>query len=184
VTERPETATLGPRLVERLYRSRDEPLGAVLVVGRRRVVPVATAVLIALAFPAVSVAGRGSAGMKCEASACKVYVESSLGPGGQQRGSMRQKPVALSKKTARKLARSGKDRKILTQLFMDPGYGAIRGFRPSAGAELAPPTALGAVLDLGSGPTVLLAVLIATAAGLAVHSGARSWRQRRARLPV
>lgn len=150
-------------------------------VGLRRVLPVATTVLIALAVPAVAVAGSGGGGQKCNASACKVYVEPGVVQGGQEtRSNTAQKPVRVSKKAAQTLAAAGKDRKVVTQLLTNPGYGAFRGFKSSAG-QITAPTALGAVFDLGSGPTALLAILIATAFGLAVHGGVRRWRQRRLR---
>jgi hypothetical protein len=147
---------------------------------------VATAAFfIALALPAGAFAGKGH---KCNASACKVYVEqggsphpgagskrpqqSSTGPATNGGGSQTRAPG----KSARALAHAGPERSALKNLLGDAGLG-------KAGADsgsIASPSALGAAFDVGSGPTVLLAILLATMIALAGHSGLRSWRRRRA----
>ena len=171
--------TASPESIEQLYRSRyASSRDGGMPLGPRRIVPVASAIIIALAVAPPAFAGRGGEGQKCSASACKVYVEPDVVSGGQQTGT-KKVPVPVSKKAAATLAGSGTDKKILTQLLTNPNTGASRGFKSSA-AQATAPTALGAVFDLGAGPTALLAILIATALGLVIHGGVRNWRQRRA----
>ncbi len=145
------------------------------------------AFFIALALPAGAFASKGH---KCKASACLVYVEQggSPHPGGsgpkppQQSssgpatsGGKHQTPAPTPGKSARALAQAGTERSALKNLLGDAGLG-----NPGSGtASVASPSALGAAFDLGSGPTVLLAILLATMLALAGHTGLRSWRRRR-----
>jgi hypothetical protein len=156
-------------------------------VGLRRTVGVGTvALVVALAAPVGALAGSGG---KCNASACKVYVEQGVpNAGGQQQPQQQQpqgkstgttktsgKKTKASQKVSRVLANAGKDRLALSRLLRDSGRGVLE---PSTGTIVAP-SALGAAFDLGAGPAVLIAILIATAAGLAIQGGARNWRRRR-----
>jgi hypothetical protein len=149
-------------------------------VGRRHVVGAAAAVFfLALALPAAALA-NGSG--KCNASACKVYVEPSVPSAGRQPqppgptgpnpngGNDSQGPSKLS----RVLAHAGKDKGPLSQLLTGSGPNTLQN-----GGGGGAPGVLGAALDLGSGPTALLAILLASALALAVHSGVRGWRRRR-----
>jgi len=77
---------------------------------------------------------------------------------------------------ARVLAAVGKDKSTLSRLLKDSGQTGLA----AAPASVASPSALSAIFDLGSGPNVLLAFLIATVLGLTIYSGVRSWRSRRA----
>jgi hypothetical protein len=121
-----------------------------------------------------------------------VYVDGGLpgagghathGPQGQQNptggssaggsGTQTQKPDNVS----RVLAKAGSDQGALKNLVAaDAGLGKV-GSEPGDNGS---PSALGAAFDLGSGPTILLAILLATVVALGAHSGLRSWRRRRA----
>ena len=137
---------------------------------------------IALGIPATALAGSGG---KCNASACKVYVEPN-GPsaGKQQQQPQQQQPTSGStkgkgkthvpKNLARALSQAGKDRRPLKNLLADGGLGSMKD-----GANAGSPTMLGAAFDLGAGPLVLLAILLATACGLAARGSVRSWLHRR-----
>jgi hypothetical protein len=149
----------------------------------RHVIRAAVAVFfVALAFPTAALAGSGS---KCNASACKVYVEPN-GPsaGKQQQPQQQQQPTGGSTKGTRKahvpknlaraLSRVGRNREPLKRLVSDGGLGSLKG-----GANAASPSMLGAAFDLGAGPLVLLFILVATALGLAARGSVRSWLHRR-----
>jgi hypothetical protein len=143
--------------------------------GLRRAVPAATIVLLlALAVPAAAIAGSGA---KCSASACKVYYEQPGPNAGEQQhptGSNNGRPQSqISKNLSRVLSQAGKDRGALHRLLADANLGGMQG-GPSSG-----PSALGAAFDLGTGPTILLAILVATALGLAARGSVRGWRERR-----
>src|SRR5205823_1714132 len=73
------------------------------------------------------------------------------------------------------LSQAGPDRGPLGRLLQASPRGVARG---STGT-VAAPSALGAAFDLGSGPTVLLAILLATAVALAAYGGLRGWHRRR-----
>jgi hypothetical protein len=146
----------------------------------RHVIRTAAAVaLIALAVPAAAVASGGG---NCNASACKVYHEPD-GPsaGGQQQppqpttgpntaggGTDTQAPKGLS----RVLAQAGADKAPLSRLLNDSGGSLQAG---SVGS----PSLFGAILDTGAGPLALLAILLATALGLAARGPARDWLRAR-----
>jgi hypothetical protein len=137
---------------------------------------------VALGIPATALAGGGG---KCNASACKVYVEPN-GPsaGKQQQQPQQQQPTSGStkgkgkthvpKNLARALSQAGKDRRPLQNLLTGGDLGSMKG-----GANAGSPTMLGAAFDLGAGPLVLLAILLATACGLAARGSVRSWLHRR-----
>ena len=139
---------------------------------------------IALALPAGALAGGGG---KCNASACKVYTEGpgSAGGGGQQNHPSGQstgpvKPVHISAKSSHVLSHAGKDKRVLHRILSLPDYGApARRLYKANLTSVVAPSALGAAVDLGAGPTVLLSILLATAVALAAHGGFRSWRRRR-----
>jgi hypothetical protein len=79
------------------------------------------------------------------------------------------------KNLSRVLSQAGKDRGPLSKLLNDD-VGSLR----QGPATVASPSALGAAFDLGTGPAILLAVLLATAVvGLAARGGLRSRLQRR-----
>jgi hypothetical protein len=151
------------------------------------VLPVAAVVGVALVAPTLATAGNGG---KCTASACKVYVEPSTNSTGHHRhhhqaqhqatgpsttGEQASKKPAPTK-VARVLAAVGKDRGTLSRLLRDSGSPGVA----AAPTAVATPSALGSVFDLGSGPNLLLAVLVASALGFGIYGGVRSWRGRRA----
>jgi hypothetical protein len=146
----------------------------------------AAVVILALTAPAVATAG-GQA--KCRASACLVYHEQSAPTAGKKHPQRHQRAVVVvpttgkgpkhahaPNKVARVLSAVGSDRGTLSRLLNDSGTGTV----PAGAGTVAAPTALGAAADLGSGPTALLAVLVASALGLGIYAGVRSWRHRRA----
>ncbi len=150
--------------------------------GSRHVIRAGVVVLfVALAIPATALAGNGG---KCNASACKVYVEPNGPSAGKQQQPQQQQPTSGSTKgkgkthvpkhLARALSRAGRDRGPLKNLLTDAGLGSMKG-----GANAGSPTMLGAAFDLGAGPLVLLAILLATAGGLAARGSVRSWLHRR-----
>lgn len=147
--------------------------------GLKRVLPAAAVVLLALTSPATAFA-KGTGG--CTASACRVYTEPPGSPGGSKgdTGNKASQPLPIPSKTSRLLAKAGKDKKVLSNLLTNPGYGATRGLSKSVVVgTIASPSALGAAFDLGAGPIALLAILLASALGLSVHQGLRSRRRRR-----
>ena len=128
---------------------------------------------VALLIPAAATAGSGD---KCNASACKVYVEQP-GPSAG-RGQTTQQPgtkivIPHQAKLSRVLARVGNNRGPLKNLLAGSNVG------PLSGGNVRSPSMLGAAFDLGAGPLVLLAILLTTAVGLAARGSVRSWRQRR-----
>jgi hypothetical protein len=86
-------------------------------------------------------------------------------------------PVHISARTARALKNAGKDEKPLSALVR--GYGATRLLQSHSTGAPTQPTAIGSAFDLGSGPTLLLIVLVGTAVVLLATSGFRVVRQRR-----
>jgi hypothetical protein len=162
--------------------------------GLRHAARVAAAVFfVALALPAAALAGGGGNSGKCNASACKVYHEQDLpNAGGQQQPPQQpQQPSSGGSKTGgsktgggghthvppkvtRVLQHAGPDKGPLAHLLTDTGPSGLK----TAGS-VAAPSALGAAFDLGAGPTVLLAILVATAVGLAATGSLRNWRRRR-----
>lgn len=146
----------------------------------KHVAAVATvAFFIALALPAVALA---SGGKKCNASACKVYIEPDVptAAGGHTAQSPHptststNQPQSTPTNLSRVLAHAGPDKDALSRLLRDSGIGTLQ----SPTVAVVAPSALGAAFDLGTGPTVLLALLLATAVGLAVLNGLRGWRGR------
>jgi hypothetical protein len=149
----------------------------------------AAAFFIALALPAGALAGKGH---KCNASACKVYVEPGIpgsgGPAahGPQGSQGHQNPTSGSSKgggtqthvpsnVSRVLAHAGADQDALKNLVAaDAGLGHVG----SESGDVGSPSAFGAVSDLGVGPTALLAILLASALALAIHGGLRNRRRR------
>ena len=73
------------------------------------------------------------------------------------------------------LSAVGPDKGALSRLLKDSQQTGLA----AAPATVATPSAFSSVFDLGSGPNVLLAVLVATALGFALSGGVRSWRRRR-----
>jgi hypothetical protein len=148
--------------------------------GLRRVLPVAAAVFfIALALPTWALADGGG---KCNASACKVYNEQDVPSAGRNQqpptgpgiGATTHVPGKLS----RVLSHAGKDTGPLKRILDDSGIGSLRGGAGAGGS----PGILGAAFDLGTGPTVLLAILLATAVALATRGSVRGWLSRRSSL--
>jgi hypothetical protein len=76
---------------------------------------------------------------------------------------------------SRVLAQAGKDKAPLSQLLNDSGLGTVQ----SGPSNVAAPSVLGAVFDLGPGPTALFAILLAAVLGFGVHGGVRGWLRRR-----
>jgi hypothetical protein len=70
---------------------------------------------------------------------------------------------------------------VLQAIVSAPDYGVKRAnsLDRATAAGVAAPSALGAAFDLGAGPTILLAILLATVVALAVHGSLREWRRRR-----
>lgn len=144
--------------------------------------PIVAAVVVVVAAPAGAIAGNGG---KCTASACKVYVEPGANRSGHHQSQQHQAGPSTTgekggnqpapTKVDRVLAAVGKDKGALSRLLGDSSQTGV-----GAAGTVASPSALGAIFDLGSGPNVLLAFLIATVLGLTVYSGVRSWRSRRA----
>jgi hypothetical protein len=85
--------------------------------------------------------------------------------------------VHVSKTTAKRLEKAGKDGKSLKHLVNF--YGATPRVLQSSSAPTSEPTAVGSAFDLGSGPTALLIVLAGTAILLLGVSGFRVARQSR-----
>jgi hypothetical protein len=136
-----------------------------------------------LAAPGVAIAAGGP---KCNASACKVYIEPNVpSAGGHQQpppqqqptgsttngGTQTQAPTGLS----RVLAQAGEDKAPLSHLLTDSGLGTVK----TGPVNVAGSSSFGAAFDLGAGPTALLAILLATALGFAVHGPVRGWLRRR-----
>jgi hypothetical protein len=149
--------------------------------GLRQVAPAAVAVFcIALALPAIALANGGG---KCNASACKVYVEPNAPSAGkQQQAPPQQAPTGSvtgsnqtqqPKDVARVLLLAGRDKAPLSRLLDDSGISRLHGGPGYVGG----PSLLGAALDLGPGPLALLAILLASALALGVHGVIRN-RQR------
>ena len=149
-----------------------------------RVLPIVAVVGVALVAPALATAGSGG---KCTASACKVYVEPGANSSGHHHQAQHQAtgPSTAGEqgaknpaptKVARVLAAVGKDKGALSRLLRDSGAPGLA----AGSATVATPSALGAMFDLGSGPNVLFAFLVATLLGLAIYGGVRGWRSRRA----
>ena len=87
------------------------------------------------------------------------------------------KPLPVTKKTSQAIQKSGgKDSRMLAAIVKNRGYSEPN--LASSGAAGSEPSALGSAFDLGSGPTILLASLAATALLLLGGSGFRFWRQR------
>ena len=146
--------------------------------GLKHVIPAAAVVLLALALPGAAFA-KGAGG--CHASACKVYTEPAGSAGGSRGdGGVTQQPLPIPSNTSRLLANAGKDKAVLSNLVSNPAYGTDRGLEKSGVGSIGSPGALGAVADLGAGPIALLAILLASALGLAVHQSLRGRRRRRA----
>jgi hypothetical protein len=153
--------------------------------GSRHVTRAGVAVFfITLAIPTTALAAGGG---KCNASACKVYVEPNGPSAGKQQSpppQQQQQPTGgpaegkgathVPKNLARALSQAGRDRGPLKNLVTDGGPGSLKG-----GASAGSPTLLGAAFDLGAGPLVLLSLLLATAFGLAARGSLRTWLQRR-----
>jgi hypothetical protein len=84
--------------------------------------------------------------------------------------------VHVSKTTAKKLKKAGKDGRSLKNLVNS--YGSAPRMLQSSSASASEPTAVGSAFDLGSGPTALLIVLAGTAVLLLGVSGFRVARRR------
>lgn len=137
--------------------------------------------LVLVAAPTAAFAGGGG---KCNASACKVYTEGppTAGGGGPAPTSTSggaEPTVPIAKQSSRALAKAGSDKQALSNIISNPAYGATRGLTKSGADAVPAPSALGAAFDLGSGPTALLVILLATAVGLAAQGGIRSWHRKR-----
>jgi hypothetical protein len=150
-------------------------------VGSRHVLLATAAVLlVVLAAPTAAFADKGG---KCTASACKVYSEGGAPSSGRQQppksptGSNKSggHQPQLPKNLSRVLAHAGNDRLALSRLLNgDSAIGSL-----GSGPGGASPGLLGAAFDLGAGPTVLLAILLATALGLAGRGRVHGWLRRR-----
>jgi hypothetical protein len=162
-----------------------------MLVGLRQVSSVAVAIFcIALVLPAAALAKGG--GSKCNASACKVYIEppapsagkqspptasqnptspGQTGSGNGSGGTQTQQPKNLQ----RVLLHAGNDKAPLSKLLTESGVSPLRG----GPGNVAGPSLLGSALDLGPGPLALLAILLTSALAFGVYSGLRSRQARR-----
>lgn len=156
-----------------------------MVVGLRQVFCAAFAIsCIALALPALALAHGTS---KCNASACKVYVEPNVPSAGKQQATQSpQSPPPSSEggggsggqtnqpsKLSRVLAQAGNDKMPLSRLLNGSGVDPLQGGPDS----VAGPGLIGAALDLGLGPLALLAILLVSAGALVAY-GVMQNRQR------
>jgi len=87
-------------------------------------------------------------------------------------------PVPVSHVTKRALAHSGKDKKVLKNLVSNPNLVESRRLNAEPTAAAIGATSLGSTFDLGSGPTILFALLIGTVLLLLGSGGVRTWRNR------
>ena len=88
------------------------------------------------------------------------------------------KPIRVSARVHKTLARAGADKKLLSELLTNPYLGASQGVSARGSITASPPSALGSAFDLGAGPTVLFSLLLATALLLLGVGGVRTWRHR------
>jgi hypothetical protein len=154
---------------------------------RRLLIAAAAAGACLLATPAAAVADNGG-GSKCSASACKVYHEPSVTANGNQGGGPATsgpatpppKPLRVSKKAKSAISHAGKqDKKVLHSMITNPAYGRQRDLQIHNSGPVAQPTAVTAAVDLGSGPTTLLAIVAGTMVLLLAGTGFRGWRRWR-----
>jgi hypothetical protein len=139
--------------------------------------------IVALAAPAAALAnGSGT----CKASACKVYHESGGANSGGQKPPTQKPPTGsnqngggrqsqVPKSYSRVLQNLGKDKAPMKNLLA--GDAAIGNLPNGSGGGS--PSLFGAAFDLGAGPTALLAILLATALGLAARGSIRGWLAKR-----
>ena len=141
--------------------------------------------LVAAAVVAGVVLVAPTAALACGGgpSAKNVYKECALPNGGgggtnptgpETSGSGHSNPVPS--RILQTLDETGKDKPVLSAMLK--GYGLRRHLQAHASEASAAPSALGSAFDLRSGPTVLLIVLVGTAALLLGGSGLRVWRTR------
>jgi len=154
--------------------------------GLNRLLASALVAGVVLALPPAAIADCGG-----KPSAVNVYKECLPSGGGGKPtsashptsgthtsgGSTSSTSVPISKHTAKKLEKAGKDGRSLSNLVN--AYGGARLLQSSSSASEAAPTAVGSAFDLGSGPTALLIVLASTAVLLLAATGFRGVRQRR-----
>jgi hypothetical protein len=152
-----------------------------MVAGLRQVFCAAVAIsCIALALPALALAHG-----KCNASACKVYVEPNVPSAGKQQATQSPPPTSSEggggsggqthkpSKLSRVLAQAGNDKVPLSRLLNGSGVDPLKGGPDS----VAGPGLIGAALDLGLGPLALLAILLVSAGALVAY-GVMQNRQR------
>lgn len=144
----------------------------------------AAVLCVALALPAIALAKSGP---KCNASACKVYIEPNVPSAGKQSSSPPPQqqhptgspttggstPTQQPTKLSRVLAHAGADKAALSRALNDSGISPLHG----GSGNIAGPSLLGAALDLGPGPLALLAVLLTSAFAFALYNGLRNRRQ-------
>jgi hypothetical protein len=118
----------------------------------------------------------------CGVSASCVYVEQiHTGGGPIAAGTQAGPPLKLPKKVStalhhRKLAKHHpKQAKVLSQLLTNPGEGATRARFLQSSDQMVSPSALGAAFDLGTGPILLFAALLA---GALLGAGGLALRRR------
>ena len=87
-------------------------------------------------------------------------------------------PVPVSHVTKHALAHSGKDKTVLKNLVSNPNLVESRRLNAEPTAAAIGATSLGSTFDLGSGPTILFALLIGTVLVLVGSGGVRTWRNR------
>jgi hypothetical protein len=87
-------------------------------------------------------------------------------------------PVTVSPKVQKTIKHAHHHKKFLKKLVTDPSLGATQSVHVPASYRATPPSALGAVFDLGSGPTALFAMLATIAIVLLGVGGLRGRKQR------
>jgi hypothetical protein len=156
-----------------------------MVAGLRHVFCTAAAIsCIALALPALALAhGTG----KCNASACKVYVEPNVPSAGKQQATQSSPPTSSEggggssgqtnrpSKLSRVLAQAGNDKVPLSRLLNGSGADPLQGEPDS----VAGPGLIGAALDLGLGPLALLAILLLSAVAFVAYGVVQSRQRQR-----
>ena len=141
----------------------------------------------ALAAPATALAGKHK--KNHQPSAVDVYVEQVPTAGGHQAapttgsntastGGSATSSVPLSPKAKQQLqSQGGKDTGLLTQVAGQAGTAR----KLAAVGSVSQPGTLNAAFDLGAGPTLLFAFVLATGLFVVVGGGLRGYRRRRGR---
>jgi hypothetical protein len=138
----------------------------------------------ALAATAALAAPSSALAKHKKPSAVDVYVEQVQTASGHQAapstsgGASSGVTVPLTSQAKSKLkSKGGKDAPLLKQIITHPGFER----KLAAVGDTAQPGTFNAAFDLGTGPTVLFALVLGTVLFVAVSGGLRGWRRRRLR---